>query len=102
MSGDSLKVGKDWFGQMGWKPFAFQLEGWQAYLEGYSGLVNAPTGSGKTYSVMMPVILEFLQNYGPQKTLKNQLTALKSLNTLTLLRSNVRAHDRERLVGAFH
>lgn len=71
MSGDSLMVGKDWFGQMGWKPFAFQLEAWQAYLEGYSGLVNAPTGSGKTYSVMMPVILEFLQNYGPQKNLKN-------------------------------
>ncbi len=71
MAGDSLKVGKDWFAEMGWKPFTFQLEAWHAYLEGYSGLVNAPTGSGKTYSVMMGIILEFLQNNGHQKSGKD-------------------------------
>ena len=63
MSGDPLKVGKDWFREMGWKPFSFQLEAWQAYLDGSSGLVNAPTGSGKTYSLMMPFVLEFLRNH---------------------------------------
>lgn len=71
MSGDSLKVGKDWFSEMGWKPFTFQLEAWQTYLDGYSGLVNAPTGSGKTYSLMMPVILEFIQGHTTQKSVKN-------------------------------
>lgn len=71
MAGDSLKVGKDWFAGMGWKPFTFQLEAWHAYLEGYSGLVNAPTGSGKTYSVMMGIILEFLQHNGRQKSAKD-------------------------------
>lgn len=71
MSGDALKVGKDWFAQMGWKPFPFQLEAWQAYLEGLSGLVNAPTGSGKTYSLMVPVVLEFLQTYKNSRAKKN-------------------------------
>ena len=68
MSKDPLKSGKDWFREMGWKPFAFQLEAWQAYLVGLSGLVNAPTGSGKTYSLMMPLVLEFLRNYPHAKS----------------------------------
>ena len=70
MANDPLKVGKDWFEEMGWKPFDFQLQAWQAYLDGYHGLVNAPTGSGKTYSLMMPIILEFIRNYPDKKPAK--------------------------------
>ena len=62
MADDRLKLGKDWFEEMGWAPFAFQMEAWQAYLEGSSGLVNAPTGSGKTYSLLMAIALEFIRN----------------------------------------
>lgn len=68
---DPLKVGKDWFREMGWTPFPFQLEGWQAYLEGASGLVNAPTGSGKTYSLMVPLVLEFLRHHPTNASQKN-------------------------------
>lgn len=64
---DILKVGEDWFFHRGWRPFSFQLEAWRAYLEGFSGLVNAPTGSGKTYSLLMPVVLEYLQNRAGRK-----------------------------------
>ncbi|HEU5145213.1 MAG TPA: DEAD/DEAH box helicase, partial [Chryseosolibacter sp.] len=71
MSADALKVGKDWFKEMGWTPFPFQLEAWEAYLSGLSGLVNAPTGSGKTYSLMMPVVLDFLNRYPTTKERKN-------------------------------
>ncbi|MCT4622581.1 MAG: DEAD/DEAH box helicase, partial [Schleiferiaceae bacterium] len=41
----------------GWQPFSFQLEAWQKFSQGYSGIVNAPTGSGKTYSLLLPIIL---------------------------------------------
>ena len=71
MSSDPLNVGKDWFAEMGWTPFAFQLEAWQAYVSGYSGLVNAPTGSGKTYSLMMPLVVDFLSRYPSNKERKN-------------------------------
>lgn len=45
-----------------WKPFPFQLKAWQAYLAGKSGILNAPTGSGKTFALWMPVLLEYIHN----------------------------------------
>jgi len=56
-----LDIGRAWFQAQGWTPFPFQLETWQAYLDGCHGLVNAPTGSGKTYSLLMPILLEFIR-----------------------------------------
>lgn len=70
VANDPLKLGKEWFEKMGWRPFAFQLEAWDCYLNRKSGLVNAPTGSGKTYSLMMPIVLEFIQNYPTAKAQK--------------------------------
>jgi len=58
---DRLRPALQWFEQKGWKAFPFQREAWQAYLEGHHGLVNAPTGSGKTYSLLLPILLEFLE-----------------------------------------
>ena len=49
-----------WFASRGWKPFAFQYEAWAAYLAGRSGLVHAPTGSGKTLSVFGGPLIERL------------------------------------------
>ena len=42
-----------WLNKRSRKPFAFQEETWQHILQGRSGLVNAPTGCGKTYSVFL-------------------------------------------------
>ena len=50
-----------WFATQGWSPYPFQEEAWRAYLAGEDGLVNAATGSGKTYSLVLPVILEYLR-----------------------------------------
>ncbi len=52
-----------WFTDRGWQAFPFQHEAWAAYLAGKSGLVNAPTGSGKTYSLLLPILLEFLAEH---------------------------------------
>lgn len=53
-----INAAKNWFSQMGWTPFPFQVEAWEAYEKGRCGLVNAPTGSGKTYSLLLPAILQ--------------------------------------------
>ena len=57
---ESIQIAEDWFEQKGWAPFPFQLQCWKAYLGGYSGLLNAPTGCGKTYALLIPAILEGL------------------------------------------
>jgi ATP-dependent Lhr-like helicase len=70
-----IEIGKEWFSRNGWTPFAFQLEAWEAYLAGKSGLVNAPTGSGKTYSLLVPILLEFLRDL-PKKPKNSGLRAI--------------------------
>jgi ATP-dependent Lhr-like helicase len=57
----SIDPALDWFDRIGQKPFSFQLQTWEHYLRGDSGIVNAPTGSGKTYSLMVPIALEGLK-----------------------------------------
>jgi ATP-dependent Lhr-like helicase len=44
------------------KPFTFQEETWQQIINGNSGLVNAPTGCGKTFSVFLGSLIYFINN----------------------------------------
>jgi ATP-dependent helicase Lhr and Lhr-like helicase len=60
------REGTEWFDKKGWAPFPFQLEAWEAYLKGESGLVNAPTGSGKTYSLLVPILIESKRDLFPR------------------------------------
>lgn len=55
------KLGRNWFENQGWQPFAFQVNAWKSVWSGESGLVNAPTGSGKTYSLLIPILLESVE-----------------------------------------
>ena len=52
----SIIRASQWFSQKGWKPFPFQLEAWTCFRDGHDGMVNAPTGSGKTFSLMLPIL----------------------------------------------
>ena len=36
---------RNWYKQKKWKQFPFQQEMMESYLGGFSGLLNAPTGS---------------------------------------------------------
>jgi ATP-dependent Lhr-like helicase len=49
---------EDWFQINDWQPFDFQINAWKAHAAGNSGIVNAPTGSGKTYSLLIPSLLQ--------------------------------------------
>ena len=48
-----LKVLSAWCRSRGWKPFPFQRETWRALLAGQSGLLHAPTGTGKTLAAWL-------------------------------------------------
>jgi ATP-dependent Lhr-like helicase len=50
---------RNWFTQKNWQIRTFQEESAIAYLSGKSGLLNAPTGSGKTYALWLPCLAEY-------------------------------------------
>lgn len=56
-----------WLKQQKRKPFTFQTDAWQYYAEGYSGLVNAPTGFGKTFSIFLAVVIDELNKKNDAK-----------------------------------
>ncbi|PKA98703.1 ATP-dependent Lhr-like helicase [Flavobacteriaceae bacterium MAR_2009_75] len=57
-----------WFEQQRWKPFKFQKDTWTAFLQGKHGLLNAPTGSGKTYALWFPIVLNYIKENPDYKT----------------------------------
>ena len=73
-----FKVIQNWLRSNVRKPFAFQTETWEQIQIKKSGLVNAPTGYGKTYSVFLGALIQFINNHP-----KNYKTA--SANGLQLL-----------------
>src|SRR5215212_4827424 len=52
-----------WLQQNQRQPFLFQQQTWQAIQDGKSGLVNAPTGSGKTFSVFIGALIQFINEH---------------------------------------
>ena len=78
----------DWMEAKGWQPFQYQVETWNAIRDGKSGLVNAPTGCGKTFSVFIGALLQFMDQHPRDwKTKKNNglqllwITPLRALAT---------------------
>ncbi|WP_318312169.1 ligase-associated DNA damage response DEXH box helicase [Flagellimonas crocea] len=61
-------IAENWFQEQEWKPFPFQKESWSAFLDGKHGLLNAPTGSGKTYALWFPIVLNYIKNNPDYKT----------------------------------
>ncbi|RYY39235.1 MAG: ligase-associated DNA damage response DEXH box helicase [Chitinophagaceae bacterium] len=57
------RIVADWLATKGFRAFAYQEEAWQHILAGKSGLVNAPTGTGKTYSVFLGAVIRFLNEH---------------------------------------
>lgn len=62
LESEGYGIVKNWLGEKGFEPFGFQLETWEKFGKNYSGMVIAPTGFGKTYSVFLAVITDFLNN----------------------------------------
>lgn len=70
-----------WFEQRGWAAHGFQQECAERYFSGYHGLLNAPTGSGKTYALAIPAMVDHLLNHPQKKGLHLLwITPLKALS----------------------
>ncbi|MCM4156361.1 ligase-associated DNA damage response DEXH box helicase [Gramella sp. AN32] len=72
-----IGLAEDWFSNQHWKPFKFQKDTWTAYLQKKNGLLNAPTGSGKTFALWVPIVLDYIRkNPEYQTKQKNGLKAI--------------------------
>ena len=75
-----------WFQKQNWTPFPFQIKTWKAFLDGKHGLLNAPTGSGKTYALWIPIMLQYIKDNPEYKTKKKKglkaiwITPLRALS----------------------
>ena len=69
---------QQWLASKGNQPFTFQEETWQHIIDGRSGLVNAPTGCGKTFSVFLGALIDFI-NHHPKNYSTNQKSGLQLL-----------------------
>lgn len=76
---DDLQPVLQWFERQGWQPLPFQLEAWRAYWAGKSGMIQVPTGSGKTYGAVMGAIAHMLQHPSPGLKLL-YITPLRALS----------------------
>lgn len=72
------KVIQQWLAGKGLQAFPFQEEAWEHITAGKSGLVNAPTGFGKTFSVFLGAVIHFINEHPNdyQKKSKNGLQLL--------------------------
>lgn len=79
---DGYQIIQNWMIDKGIFPFRFQVETWRKFGNGYSGMVVAPTGFGKTYSVFLALISDFLNH--PEKYKRDLkmiwITPLRSLS----------------------
>ncbi|MDG1139594.1 MAG: ligase-associated DNA damage response DEXH box helicase [Opitutales bacterium] len=57
---DGQEQVEEFFKAQKWKAFPFQKKTWKAYSEGKSGLIHAPTGTGKTYAIWAPALIEWI------------------------------------------
>lgn len=87
MNATGPQVIKDWYQQKQWEQFPFQQEMEDAYLSGFSGLLNAPTGSGKTFALFLPFLANFInqhpENYRTQSNNGLQMLWITPLRALT-------------------
>lgn len=60
----------NWFRKREWKAFPFQQQLLEVYFSGKSGLLNAPTGSGKTFALGLPMLLAGMHDREVKKGIK--------------------------------
>lgn len=73
-----FEVITNWLGAKDLKPFTFQQETWEHIIKKNSGLVNAPTGCGKTFAVFLGSLINFINDH-PRDFQKRKNSGLQLL-----------------------
>lgn len=89
------KIITTWFQQKNQHPFPFQEEAWQHFLDGKSGLLNAPTGCGKTFALLLPTLIEWINRHDDWKTRQKNGLQLLWITPLRALAKDIHRAMRE-------
>ena len=68
------------FKKRGWDPLPFQIETWKAYLNGENGIIQVPTGFGKTYAALLGPLIKLKDLQRPKGVNILFITPLKALS----------------------
>ncbi|MBA3663291.1 MAG: ligase-associated DNA damage response DEXH box helicase [Bacteroidetes bacterium] len=94
-----MDIPAKWFKQKKWKAFPFQKKTWQAMSENKSGLLNSPTGSGKTYALWFGVLHNYYKKFKRPPKQKQLhclwITPLRALSKEILLATQQVSKDLE-------
>jgi ATP-dependent Lhr-like helicase len=80
---------KEWLAGKGFQPFPFQEQTWQHIANKESGLVNAPTGCGKTFSVFLGAVIQFINSQGCGKKINRPGLQLLWITPLRALAKDI-------------
>jgi ATP-dependent Lhr-like helicase len=81
---------EEWLQLRGQQPFPFQYTTWKSIAERRNGLVNAPTGFGKTYAIFLGVLIEWINLHPTEfKQLKNNGLRLIWITPLRALAQDI-------------
>ena len=71
---------KQFFSTNGWEPLHYQIESWEAFLNGENGIIQVPTGCGKTYAALMGPISQIEDPKNNKSVNILLITPLKALS----------------------
>ncbi|CAG0958671.1 RNA helicase CrhR [Phycisphaerales bacterium] len=54
---------ESWFASRGWTPWPFQTQAWDSHAAGMGGLVEVPTGAGKTYAAYGGPLIDLIDEW---------------------------------------
>ncbi len=77
---DSENYIRKFFKENNWQPLDFQIEAWDSYSRGESGIIQVPTGCGKTYAALMGPLLKLKEQNFPKGINILLVTPLKALS----------------------
>ena len=70
----------DFFKKNKWEPLPHQIESWDSFFRGENGIIQLPTGCGKTYAAFMGPLLKLKEKDIPEGINILVITPLKALS----------------------